>query len=459
MTADTDRLQARLTELMAKHKVPGASLGILRDGEITEVAAGVTNKREGIEVTTDTVFQIGSITKSWTATVVMQLVDEGVLDLDEPVKTYLPEFAVADADVSAKVTLRHLLSHTSGIQGDHFDDTGRGDDCLEKYVASCAELTQTHPLGATMSYCNSGYNIAGRLLEVITGKTWDAVMKERLFTPLGLTHTSTLPEEAILHRAAVGHIALEPGADPEVAPIWVLPRNAGPAGLINSTARDTLAFARLHLDEGRAADGTQLLSPASVKAMQEAQVDVPDRYTLGDQWGLGWILFHWGDRFLYGHDGATIGQGAFLRILPDAKIAIALLTNGGAARDLYTQLYRELFRDLAGVEVPATPEAPQTPLELDLSKYAGTFERLGVKTELSVDGPRLAGTMTMSGPLASMLPDPVQKMTVTPVDDSLFLAVAADDEDKTPTPLVFFDFEGGRPQYFHMGARAMPRVD
>ena len=457
MTAiDTDRLHSRLTELMAEHKVPGASLGILQDGEITEVAAGLTNKREGIEVTTDTVFQIGSITKSWTATVVMQLVDEGVLDLDTPVRTYLPDFKVADPDVSDRVTLRHFLAHTSGIQGDHFADTGRGDDCLEKYVASCAELTQTHPLGATMSYCNSGYNITGRLLEVVLDTTWDAAMKERLFTPLGLTHTSTLPEEAILRRAAVGHMALEPGADPEVAPIWVLPRNAGPAGLINSTARDTLTFARLHLDDGRTADGTQLLSPGAVKAMQEPQVDVPDRYTLGDQWGLGWILFHWGGRFLYGHDGATIGQGAFLRILPDAKLAIALLTNGGGARNLYQQLYTELLQDLAGVEVPATPAAPDTPLGLDLSAYAGTFERLGVKAEFTADDGRLSGTLTMSGPLASMLPNPVQQVTATPVDDSLFLAVMEGAE--TPTPLVFFDFQDGRPQYFHMGARAMPRV-
>ena len=453
---DAKAIEARLTELMAEHKVPGASLGILRDGELTEVAAGLANKREGIEATTDTVFQIGSITKAWTATVVMQLVDEGVLDLDAPIMTYLPEFKVVDADVSAKVTLRHLLSHTSGIDGDHFEDTGRGDDCLEKYVASCAELAQTHPLGATMSYCNSGYNITGRLLEVVTGKTWDQLMRERLFVPLGLTHTSTLPEEAILRRAAVGHIALKPDEEPEVAPIWVLPRNAGPAGLVNATVRDLMTFARLHLDEGRTSDGTQLLSPASVKAMQEPQVDVPDRYTLGDQWGLGWILFHWDARFLYGHDGATIGQGAFLRILPDANLAIGLLTNGGSARDLYTALFTELFRDLAGLAVPATPAPPDTPLELDLARYAGTYERLGVKAELAVDDGRLAGTLTMSGPLASMLPDPVQQITATPVDDTLFLAVL--ERSETPTPLVFFNFDDGTPQYAHMGARAMRRV-
>jgi CubicO group peptidase (beta-lactamase class C family) len=144
-------LQPRLAALIDEHKVPGAALGVLHDGEIAAVAAGVVNLRTGVEATSDTVFQIGSQGKMWTATVLMQLVDEGLVDIDAPVRTYLPEFAVADAEVSSSVTLRHLLSHTSGIDGDHFADFGRGDDCLQRYVESCAARGQTHPHGATMS--------------------------------------------------------------------------------------------------------------------------------------------------------------------------------------------------------------------------------------------------------------------------------------------------------------------
>src|SRR3712207_8066117 len=103
---------------MADKKVPGAVLGVLDGDEVAVYAAGLTNKNTGIDVTPDTLFQIGSITKVWTATLVMMLVDEGVLDLDEPVVTYLPELRFADADVTARVTLRHLLSHSSGIGGD-----------------------------------------------------------------------------------------------------------------------------------------------------------------------------------------------------------------------------------------------------------------------------------------------------------------------------------------------------
>ena len=109
---DQQSLQTRLSELLEKHEVPGASIGVLHEGNVTEAAAGVINQNTGVETTTDTLFQIGSISKVWTTTVVMQLVDEGKLDLDAPVRDVIGDFAVADEDVAAKVTLRHLLSHT-----------------------------------------------------------------------------------------------------------------------------------------------------------------------------------------------------------------------------------------------------------------------------------------------------------------------------------------------------------
>ena len=138
---DAAHWQRRLAALAKRHSVPGAQLGILRlagegaDDELVTVASGILNVDTGVATTTDSLFQIGSISKVWTATVAMQLVDEGLLDLDAPVVEVLPELRLADPDVTKQVTLRHLLTHTSGIDGDVFTDTGRGDDCLEKYVA------------------------------------------------------------------------------------------------------------------------------------------------------------------------------------------------------------------------------------------------------------------------------------------------------------------------------------
>ncbi|MBO0843746.1 MAG: beta-lactamase family protein, partial [Nocardioides sp.] len=242
-TIDPQHWQSRLDELVRKHGVPGAQLGILRvgrdgaDDEVVTLATGVLHAGTGQPATTDSVWQIGSISKVWTATVVMQLVDEGKIALDTPVTEIITDVSVGDPGV----TIKHLLTHSSGIDGDNFTDTGRGDDCLEKFVALLGDAAQNHPLGATWSYCNAGYVLLGRIIEVITEQTWDTAMKERLFTPLGLTHTGTLPEDAIVFAHAMGH--MKGGEEPVVAPVWALPRSVGPAGLITATATDVLAFA------------------------------------------------------------------------------------------------------------------------------------------------------------------------------------------------------------------------
>ncbi len=167
-TTKARTLQDRLDVLREQHGVPAASVAVLQGEAIDAAASGILNLATGVEATADSLFQIGSITKVWTATLVMQLVDEGRIDLDEPVRRYLPNFRVADDGVSEAVTIRHLLTHTSGIDGDHFADTGRGDDALQRYVETCAELPQVHPPGATMSYCNTGYTVLGRMLEVVS---------------------------------------------------------------------------------------------------------------------------------------------------------------------------------------------------------------------------------------------------------------------------------------------------
>lgn len=455
MSIDIDHWQQRLALLADKHGVPGASLGILADGEIADTAYGVLNRRTGVEATADSVFQIGSITKVWTATLAMQLVDEGLLDLDEPIVTYLPTFQVADPEVTRAVTARHLLAHTSGIDGDLFLDTGRGDDAIERYVAACATLGQNHPLGVTMSYCNSGYTILGRLIETLRGATWDAVLRERLFAPLGLTSAGTLPEEALLHRAAAGHIT-PPGKELMVAPVWGIFRSAGPAGLIHATAREVLAFAQLHLADGVAADGTRILSADSAQAMREPQVAVPDTWTLGSHWGLGWILMRWSDQEVYGHDGATIGQGAFLRIVPGKGVAACLLANGGHARDLFEDLFSEILGDLADVQVPARLEPAADPGPIDLSPYVGRYARQSVEMTFRAEGDHLVAETKTSGALSEAIGGEEQPpIEVRLVSGDVF--VGRSDEDESWTPFVFFTLDNGA-RYLHMGARATPKV-
>ena len=455
-SVDTSYWRARLIDAIAKYKVPGASMGILRDGQIVDVAAGVLSKATLVEATPDSVFQIGSISKVWTTTLVMQLVDEGALGLDTPVIEVLPEFGTPDPELTKAVTVRHLLTHSSGLDGDLFTDTGRGDDCVERYVAKLTDAAQNHPVGATFSYCNSGFIVAGRIVEVLTGKSWDAALRERIIEPLGLTATVTLPEEAILHRAAVGHMG-EPGTDPKPTANWVLPRNAGPAGLITARAADVLAFARMHLAGGVVADGTRLLSTDSAEAMTRNEIDLPDP-TVTDSWGLGWMRFDWGGHRVIGHDGGTIGQAAFLRLSPERDFAVCLLTNGGDPQGLYEELYAEAFRELADVAMPAPFAPPDEPVSLDPAPYVGRYSRSGVDLDVIEQDGALVLRSTVTGLIAELVPEDerTDETPMIPVGERRF--ATKHEAEASWSSVLFYELEDGS-RYVHSGFRATPRVD
>jgi CubicO group peptidase (beta-lactamase class C family) len=382
----------------------------------------------------------------------MQLVDEGRFALDTPVVEIVPELALRDPEVTKKLTVWHLLTHTSGIDGDVFTDTGRGDDCLEKYVAALGDAAQNHPLGATWSYCNSGFSLLGRIIEVTTGLTWDQAMKDKLFAPLGLTHTGTLPEEAMVFAHAMGH--LEGGDDPKVAPVWGLPRSVGPAGLITANATDVLAFARMHLNGGLAADGTRVLSEDSVTAMADYQTDCPEKLLLGDSWGLGWFRCDWNGHRAIGHDGNTIGQAAFLRLLPEAGLAVSLNTNIGSAIPLFQDLYEEIFAELADVRLPDRFEVPSEPVDIDATPYVGTYARESVTEEVFIEDGKPFMRITVSGPVAEIEGAEPETHELIPVSDALF--GMKPDKSEAYYPVRFYSLPTGE-EYLHFGARATPK--
>ena len=363
MTAPTTTLKDSLDgigELLSasceRYHVPGAVLAVRRDDEMVEYANGVLNLTTGVETTTDSVFQIGSITKVFTTTLIMQLVDEGRLDLDSPVCTYLPEFTLANREYSAAITVRQLVTHTSGMDGDYFHDTGRGADAVERYVMSLGALPSLHAPGAMWSYCNGGFVVAGRIVEKLTGLTWDQAIEQRIFKPAGLATMGTLPEVAILSRAAAGHVMDEEG-NWKRAPVWLLAPSNGPAGATPfAAARDLLTFAWTHLNGGTAEGGTRILSEKGVRAMQQEEVHLPGRGIV-DHWGLGWMLFDWGPERIIGHDGGTIGQSSFLRISPEKRFGAALLTNGGNVQALSRKVLGEVFARGAGIQMAPLPEA------------------------------------------------------------------------------------------------------
>ncbi len=441
--------EALLTELTARYDVPGASLAVLQDGEVSTAAVGSLNRDTGVEATTDSLFQIGSITKLFTTAAVMRLVERDELDLDEPVVKHLPELTTQDPDAARAVTLRHLLTHSSGIDGDHFLDTGRGDDVLERYVASCAELPQQFPVGATHSYCNAGFGIAGRVLEVVAGEVWDDVLRAEVLEPLGLEHTLTLPEDALRHRVACGHVG-EPG-ELRLTPQWGLPRSTGPAGNIVATAADVVAFGRTVLDAG------DWLSRTSVEQMLAPQVAVPNPYTMGAQWGVGWVLDSSVDgRAVVGHDGSTIGQAAALRVVPDRGVAVALLLNGGGMVDLTDAVLREVLLETAGVELRARLAPVDGADGGDRSSQAGTYRRSAETLEIEPDdGTGLRVTVTDTSHLAHLLDEDPEQIELRPVAEHTYVGRRAGTE--AWSAFVFFELDGRT--WLHAGARAFPRSE
>ena len=185
-------LQAKLDELAKELEVPGASVGVLIDGEEHYAFTGATCTEHSLPVDASTLFQFGSTGKTYTATALLRLEEQGLVDLDAPVRTYVPELVLKDDDVACRVTVLQLLNHTAGWEGDLMTDTGAGDDALEKYVGLMADIQQVAPLGSSVSYNNASLSLAGRIIEKVTGSTFEKAIGDLLLTPLGMTNTLSL---------------------------------------------------------------------------------------------------------------------------------------------------------------------------------------------------------------------------------------------------------------------------
>lgn len=450
MTLDVARWGERLRELAEAHGVPGASLAVHAGGETTALACGYVNAATRVEATVDAAFPIASISKCWTATAVMRLVERGALELDRSVTDALPELELPVRGGDPPVTLRHLLSHTSGLDMDNFADTGCGDDALARYVATCSRLQRLTAPGVVFSYGNAGFSIAGRLIERSTGLTWDEAMRELLLEPLALEHTFTLPREAPLHRAAVGHVAARPAAG------WPMTRAAGPAGGMFASASDLVRFARMHLDGGVAENGTRLLAEQSVAALRERVTLLPDpRIAAG--WSLAWTLLDWDGLQVVGHDGGAAGIATWLRMLPSAGTAVALLTNGGEGEPFAHALLSELFSELHGI-APAPAEAPPAPPPaLQLERYAGSYRRPAWKLDVTVEEGALHGRLHVEEPVSTELGTDVLELEFAALDEVRFVQRARGSGGSW-APAAFFEVPGyGR--FVHMWSRTTPLVD
>lgn len=427
MASDTfAKLARRLDALTAELHVPGASFAVWHEGQLFEHATGVINRRTGVTATPDAIFQIGSITKLLTSTLVMQLIEEGVIALDDTVAEHIANFSVADIDTTRTVTVAQMLSHTSGIDGDFFENTGTGDDKVDRFVIACRALPTLHPAGELFSYCNVGFNLLGRIVEIKRGGTWEWAIKRWLFNRLGPTSFVRFADETLRYRAAIGHTPPTATAAADVVPVPYLAKSAAPAGsVLYAAARDLVTFGRSVLGNGVSPSEVTVLRGETLAAMLSPRIQLPP-HSMCSAFGLGFMLFDWDSRRVIGHDGSTMGQQAFLRIVPDRSAIVVLLTNGGFASELYHRLFPEAFSELFGIQIPPRP-SPRA-RELVAADWTGHYHKFSQNIHILEDGGEL--TATVHGARYTI---PEQKFVLEPVDDRLCIGTYPG----TPTPATF----------------------
>ncbi|WP_394618002.1 serine hydrolase domain-containing protein [Lentzea sp. JNUCC 0626] len=357
-----------LARTATRFAIPGAAVGIFHDGREHYLTHGVTSVENPLPVTEDTLFLLGSITKTYTATAIMRLVEQGRVELDAPVRTYVPELRLLD---DREFTVRQLLNHTSGLDWGTLVDTGEGDDALRRHVDELATLKLVGEAGERPSYSQSGFNLAGRIIENVTGQTYEQAMTSLLLEPLGLGNTHFERDAVMTRRFAVGH---EKG---EVARPWRHWRANNPGGGIAASVADLLTWARFHLGDGGGIDLAAMREPTAVLRGSN----------LGDAIGVGWFLREIDGVAAIGHGGSSNGQFAELLIVPSLGFAVVSIANQGPDGIPFNQaVVRQALEDHAGL-LDRDPE----PLPYDAAQAAEVVGGYGndamvMSIEDSVDG-------------------------------------------------------------------------
>jgi len=360
-----EELRRRTEAAMIELKVPGVAVGILEDGEETVETFGVTSIDHPLAVDEHTLFQIGSTTKTFTATLLMQDVELGRLDLDAPVRRYLPELWLQREEWSDALLVRHLLTHSGGFDGDWFLVHPRGeDDRLAAVIEAMPQVPSQVPPGSAYAYSNAGFAVAGRLAEVLAGDEWpfEELVANRISAGLGMTRTLHRAHDLLLHRYVAGHLVRD-GAI-EVARPWHLVRSAAAHGGLVADVRDQLRWLRFQL--GGSSGGP--VRPETVRAMQTRQIEGGSNCAAV---GYAWMLETVGEVDVWRHGGETNGQMCGFKFVPERDFGITVMTNASSGIRLHEELIDWVLGERLGLVAQPAPSGPTPDLSPVLGRYHG----------------------------------------------------------------------------------------
>lgn len=447
-------LGERVENLVERHKLPGIAVGVDVAGRSFSVCRGVTHVSHPLPIDPDTLFQIASNSKPFTATLVLQLVAEGLVDLDAPLRKYLPEFRMPERRHDDAVTVRQLLSHRVGIDGDVLFIRQPSPPTLDNLFDALARARPLVPPGGPWTYCNAAFSLAGRLVEVVRAQPYTDVLRERIFAPLGMTRSCTRADEAIFHRVAMRHLSL-PGRAPIPLPGggwqrgWELAPIDAPAGGILSSASDLLRWLRFWL--GRPDEGaTPVLDDAHRARALEEQGAAANAY-YGQ--ALGWASRNDPAARVLNHGGLTAGYCSYTLFAPSLDLAAVVLTNSTAGGIVHTELTRWLVGEVGGKPwVDPAPLVPQPALAPYTGAYWGAF---GVTRVREVDGELELATERHSTDDGSWQPPPDPPVRLRLCAERLAIAVAP---DASRGALLDFDPAETPPAWLRFGGRISVRI-
>lgn len=309
-------------EMKAQH-IPGLALGIVQGNQMVHLQEFGMADRSGKAVTSQTPFIIGSLSKSFTAMAVLQLVDAGKIELDAPVQHYLNRFHVADEEASKAITVRQLLNQTSGLAESTGmnDETSRdtGDGALEARVQSFGTARLDRPVGETFEYSNANYDILGLIVQTVSGQSYDSYIQESIYNPLEMRHSFVSEKKALEQGLATGNRFWFGQPAPFHAPY---PRASLPHGYLIASVEDMSHYLIAYLNDGRYGEKT-ILSPSGIATMhQRPKQEKGDFY-----YGMGWFVGQKDGIQMMRHGGDVANFHANMILLPEGKWGLVLLEN------------------------------------------------------------------------------------------------------------------------------------
>lgn len=398
-----DHMESKMDSLMESWHVEGLSLGIVKDGQVVLAKGyGYRDRAAGLEMTGKTVLPIGSATKSFTALALGMLADEGKVDLDKTVKSYIPWLKLYNAQLTENVTVRDLLCHRTGIPRHDAEAVFCTDYDRKKMVEGLAYLQPNAQMRTVLQYSNQMVMLAGYLVEVLSGKTWEQFVQERILDKLGMTQTDFFAEKLEEFPDHSKGYAFT-GTD-NMETEYLSLKGLGPAGSIVSNAEDMNQYLLFQLGDG-SWNGERLVSQSYMRQMQETQmIGSPYLWRFPEMeeanYGLCWFVDRYRGQKLVSHGGNTLGFSALVTMLPGQNLGVAVLSNANSNFLVNDLTYRildqildvpeedwtarhqaemgKLFAGMAAAQeqhvknkVPGT--SPSHPLE----SYAGTYVHPG----------------------------------------------------------------------------------